>query len=215
MPRAPNWRDTPPAYSHALGDVSPSAICGVTPGIVGAPLSGRVGPPLAKNQSKTEPNGLRRRHRRRRSRTVDAGAAIDELPGLRVAARRRRIGHRIGNRRDILRHARRHAPRAAAGRIPDDAEPWAPGAVLRDDVPRLIGSVVLVEADADVGRQAIAHTPRVVDEHGVGAEARAFALQRESGSTGSSWCRRRGRSGRCRSRPAPLPVRIAPALRIR
>jgi hypothetical protein len=40
-------------YSHALGDVSPSAIWGVTPGIVGAPLSGRFGPPLAKNQSNT------------------------------------------------------------------------------------------------------------------------------------------------------------------
>ena len=54
MRARPNWRATPLAYSHALGEDSPSAIRGVTPGIVGAPLSGRFGPPLAKNQSKTE-----------------------------------------------------------------------------------------------------------------------------------------------------------------
>ena len=44
--------------SHALGDASPSLICGVTPGIVGALLSGSVGPPLAKNQSKTSPTAV-------------------------------------------------------------------------------------------------------------------------------------------------------------
>ena len=53
--RRPQVRDTPLAYSHALGDDSPPAICGVTPGIVGALLSGTApGPPLSKNQSNTE-----------------------------------------------------------------------------------------------------------------------------------------------------------------
>ena len=53
-PRAPHWRATPLAYSHALGDERVPAICGVMPGIVGAPFSGSVGPPLAKNQSNTD-----------------------------------------------------------------------------------------------------------------------------------------------------------------
>ena len=65
---------------------------------------------------------------------------------------------------------------AGAGRIPDDAEARAPGAVLGDDVARLIGAVVLVEAEADVGRQAIADAPGVVDEPRVRAEVRALAL---------------------------------------
>src|SRR5262249_44793748 len=49
----PNCRFTPTAYSRLFGESSEPWICGVTPGIVGAPFNGKFGPPLALNQLKS------------------------------------------------------------------------------------------------------------------------------------------------------------------
>jgi len=97
---------------------------------------------------------------------VELRSAIVEVDRSRLSARGDGVIDAVVDVRNVLRVIRREAIAAVALEVVDHAEAGADIRVIRHLVVRLIESIVLVVASADVKAPMIGEVPLVIDEGG-------------------------------------------------